>query len=90
MLQAAESVGAAEVLFEETVEYVKRRVQFGRTIGSFQAIKHRLADLHMEVEAMRVAAEYAALALGDEHGRRRRGGGDGGGLRRRHLRAPLW
>jgi alkylation response protein AidB-like acyl-CoA dehydrogenase len=65
VLQAAESVGAAEVLFEETVEYVKRRVQFGRAIGSFQAIKHRLAELHMEVEAMRVAAEYAALALGD-------------------------
>ncbi len=65
VLQAAESVGAADVLFDETVEYVKRRVQFGRTIGSFQAIKHRLADLHMEVEAMRVAAEYAALALGD-------------------------
>lgn len=66
VLQAAESVGAAEVLFEETVEYAKRRVQFGRTIGSFQAIKHRLADMHMEVEAMRVAAEYAALSLGDE------------------------
>jgi alkylation response protein AidB-like acyl-CoA dehydrogenase len=66
VLQAAESVGAAEVLFEETVEYAKRRVQFGRTIASFQAIKHRLADLHMEVEAMRVAAEYAALALGDD------------------------
>ena len=66
VLQAAESVGAAEVVFEETVEYANRRVQFGRTIGSFQAIKHRLADLYMEVEAMRVAAEYAALALGDD------------------------
>jgi alkylation response protein AidB-like acyl-CoA dehydrogenase len=65
ILQAAESVGAAEVLFEETVEYLKRRQQFGRTIASFQAIKHRLADLQMELEAMRVAAEYAALAYGD-------------------------
>jgi len=66
ILQAAESVGAAEVLFEETVEYLKKRQQFGRTIASFQAIKHRLADLQIELEAMRVAAEYAALAYGDE------------------------
>ena len=65
ILQAAESVGAAEVLFEETVEYLKRRQQFGRAIASFQAIKHRLADLQLELEAMRVAAEYAALAYGD-------------------------
>jgi alkylation response protein AidB-like acyl-CoA dehydrogenase len=65
VLQAAESVGAAEVLFEDTVDYLKKRVQFGRTIGSFQAIKHRLADLLLGLEAMRVAAHYAALALGD-------------------------
>jgi alkylation response protein AidB-like acyl-CoA dehydrogenase len=65
VLQAAESVGAAEVLFEETVEYAQKRVQFGRTIGSFQAIKHRLADLVMVLEAMRVATHYAALALDD-------------------------
>jgi alkylation response protein AidB-like acyl-CoA dehydrogenase len=65
VLQSAESVGAAELLFEETVDYAKRRVQFGRTIGSFQAIKHRFADLLMELEAMRAAAHYAALALGD-------------------------
>lgn len=66
VLQSAESVGAAEALFEETVEYAKRRVQFGRTIASFQAIKHRLANLYVTLEAMRVAAEYAALALGDD------------------------
>ena len=65
VLQSAESVGAAELLFEETVDYAKKRVQFGRTIGSFQAIKHRFADLLMELEAMRAAAHYAALALGD-------------------------
>jgi alkylation response protein AidB-like acyl-CoA dehydrogenase len=65
VLQAAESVGAAELLFEETVDYAKKRVQFGRTIGSFQAIKHRFADLLIELEAMRAAAHYAALALGD-------------------------
>jgi alkylation response protein AidB-like acyl-CoA dehydrogenase len=65
VLQAGESVGAAEAVFESTVEYAKKRVQFGRTIGSFQAIKHRLANLQVELEAMRVAAEYASLALGD-------------------------
>ena len=82
ILQAAESVGAAEVLFEETVEYLKKREQFGRTIASFQAIKHRLADLQIELEAMRVAAEYAALGLRRRVRGRGSGGRDGGRLRR--------
>jgi alkylation response protein AidB-like acyl-CoA dehydrogenase len=65
VLQAGESLGAAEYLFDLTVDYARKRVQFGRTIGSFQAIKHRLADLLIELEGMRVAVHYAALALGD-------------------------
>jgi alkylation response protein AidB-like acyl-CoA dehydrogenase len=65
VLQAAESVGAADLVFTSTVEYLKKRVQFGRTIGSFQAIKHRLADLLLDLEGMRAAAHYAALALSD-------------------------
>ena len=65
VLQAAESVGAADLVFTSTVEYLKKRVQFGRTIGSFQAIKHRLADLLRDLEGMRAAAHYAALALAD-------------------------
>ena len=65
VLQGAESVGAADLVFDSTVDYAKKRVQFGRTIGSFQAIKHRLADLLMELEGMRAAVHYAALALGD-------------------------
>jgi alkylation response protein AidB-like acyl-CoA dehydrogenase len=65
VLQAAESVGAADLVFTSTVEYLKKRVQFGRTIGSFQAIKHRLADLLLDLEGMRAAAHYAALALAD-------------------------
>jgi alkylation response protein AidB-like acyl-CoA dehydrogenase len=65
VLQSAESVGAADLVFDSTVDYAKKRVQFGRTIGSFQAIKHRLADLLMDLEGMRAAAHYAALALGD-------------------------
>jgi alkylation response protein AidB-like acyl-CoA dehydrogenase len=66
VLQAAESVGAADLVFTSTVEYLKKRVQFGRTIGSFQAIKHRLADLLRDLEGMRAAAHYAALALADD------------------------
>jgi alkylation response protein AidB-like acyl-CoA dehydrogenase len=65
ILQAAEIVGAADHLFEQTLDYAKERVQFGRPIGSFQAIKHRFADLKISLEAMRAAAYYAALALAD-------------------------
>jgi alkylation response protein AidB-like acyl-CoA dehydrogenase len=65
VLQAAESVGAADLVFTSTVEYLKKRVQFGRTIGSFQAIKHRLADLLLDLEGMRAAGHYGALALSD-------------------------
>jgi alkylation response protein AidB-like acyl-CoA dehydrogenase len=65
VLHAAESVGAADRLFETTVDYTKTRVQFGRPIGSFQALKHRMADMLLEVEGMRAATYYAALALSD-------------------------
>ncbi|MGW5849186.1 acyl-CoA dehydrogenase family protein [Streptomyces sp. NPDC055254] len=57
---AAEAVGAADRALERTVEYVRRREQFGRAIGSFQAVKHRLADLFVRVRAARSAAYYAA------------------------------
>ncbi|WP_432093802.1 acyl-CoA dehydrogenase family protein [Streptomyces sp. bgisy100] len=57
---AAEAVGAADAVFTATVEYVRRREQFGRPIGSFQAVQHRLADLHVRIEAARSAAYYAA------------------------------
>ena len=65
VLQSAEAVGAAEHVFESTVQYAKDRRQFGRVIGSFQAIKHRLADLLMELEGARAACWYAALAMAD-------------------------
>jgi alkylation response protein AidB-like acyl-CoA dehydrogenase len=58
---SAEQVGAAARILELTVEYSKLRVQFGRPIGSFQALKHRMADLHVLVEAAR-SASYAAVA----------------------------
>ena len=64
---AAEAVGGAEQILEMTTEYVKQRVQFGRPIGSFQALKHRLADMMVQVEAAKSAAWYAA-SVADEDG----------------------
>jgi alkylation response protein AidB-like acyl-CoA dehydrogenase len=57
---SAEQVGAASQALETTVEYSKVRHQFGRPIGSFQALKHRMADLHVLLEAARSAAYAAA------------------------------
>ncbi|MFE2876568.1 acyl-CoA dehydrogenase family protein [Streptomyces roseus] len=57
---AAEAVGAAGQALARTVEYVRGREQFGRPVGSFQAVKHRLADLYVQVQAARSAAYYAA------------------------------
>ena len=57
---ASEALGGAERVLEMTTAYAKERVQFGRPIGSFQAIKHRLADMMIEVEAAKSAAWYAA------------------------------
>ncbi|GHB43482.1 acyl-CoA dehydrogenase [Streptomyces cirratus] len=59
-LLAAEAVGAASQALSRTVEYVRQREQFGRAVGSFQAVKHRLADLYVQVQAARSAAYYAA------------------------------
>jgi alkylation response protein AidB-like acyl-CoA dehydrogenase len=63
---AAEQVGVASRALDMAVEYAKVRHQFGRPIGSFQAIKHLLADVLMEVESARAAAYYALLAA-DRH-----------------------
>lgn len=57
---AAEAVGTAEMALEMTTAFVKERVQFGRPVGSFQAVKHRLADMLVALEAARSAAWYAA------------------------------
>ncbi|MBL7492162.1 acyl-CoA dehydrogenase family protein [Frankia sp. AgB1.9] len=57
---AAEQAGGAEVALNMAVQYAKDRVQFGRQIGSFQAVKHRCADMLLEVESARSAAYYAA------------------------------
>ncbi len=57
---AAENVGIVDRLFEMTCEYTRSRQQFGRPIASYQAIKHRLADMFLDVERARSAARYAA------------------------------
>ena len=66
---AAEQVGGAQRVLNNSVEYAKTRVQFGRPIGSFQAIKHKCADMLLDVESAKSAAYYAAWAaqeLNDE------------------------
>ena len=66
---AAEQVGGAQMCLEMSVEYAKVRVQFGRPIGSFQAIKHKCADMLLEVESSKSAAYYAgwcAAEMNDE------------------------
>jgi alkylation response protein AidB-like acyl-CoA dehydrogenase len=63
VLVASDLVGIARKALTETVEYDKTRVQFGKPVGSFQAIKHDLADLHVMVTMAEHAATYAAYAL---------------------------
>ena len=60
---AAEQLGGAQRALDMAVGYAKTREQFGRAIGSFQAIKHRCADLLLEVECLRSAVRYAAAAV---------------------------
>lgn len=60
---AAEQVGGAQKCLDMAVEYAKQRRQFGRPIGSFQAIKHKCADMLVDLEAARSAAYYAAWAI---------------------------
>jgi alkylation response protein AidB-like acyl-CoA dehydrogenase len=62
---AVEAVGGARRCLDMTVEHLKTRVQFGRPIGSFQALKHRAADLAVELEAAASTAYYAAWAAAD-------------------------
>jgi alkylation response protein AidB-like acyl-CoA dehydrogenase len=63
---AGEQAGGARRVFDMTVEYVKTRIQFGRPIGGFQAIKHMAADLLIEVESASSAARHAAEQLADQ------------------------
>lgn len=60
---AHEMIGGAQHLFDSTLDYTKVRVQFGRPIGSFQALKHRCADLLLELEWAKAATQHAAFCL---------------------------
>lgn len=60
---AAEALGGAQACLDRTCEYAKEREQFGRAIGSFQAYKHRLADMMIEIEQARSAVYWAACAI---------------------------
>lgn len=66
-LLASEQLGVAQWCFDTTLAYAKERKQFGRAVGSFQALKHRLADVWLEVSSAAAAARYAAdtYARGD-------------------------
>ncbi|GAB10269.1 putative acyl-CoA dehydrogenase [Gordonia araii NBRC 100433] len=67
-LLAVEQVGAAGAALRMTVEYAKERKQFGRAIGSFQALKHRMADMYADVETARSIAYAAVDAVGTSEG----------------------
>jgi alkylation response protein AidB-like acyl-CoA dehydrogenase len=63
---AAEGLGLAQAALDRTVAYSRDRVQFGRAIGSFQAYKHRLADMMVEIEQARSAVYWAACAVDED------------------------
>ena len=69
---AAEAVGAMDKLFELTVDYMNTRKQFGVAIGTFQALRHRIADMKMQLELARSMSYYATLKLGEQPDVRRR------------------
>ena len=84
---ALEMVGTAQTIFDVTLEYAKQREQFGVPIGSFQAIKHKFADMMVSLERARATGYFAALTIAEDDARRtqRDVGREG---RRRRLPAP--
>jgi alkylation response protein AidB-like acyl-CoA dehydrogenase len=69
---AAEAVGAMDKLFELTTDYLNTRKQFGVPIGTFQALRHRIADMKMQLELARSMSYYATLKLAEPPAARRR------------------
>jgi alkylation response protein AidB-like acyl-CoA dehydrogenase len=65
-LLASEQLGVAEWCLETTVAYLKTRYQFGRLLGSYQALKHRVADLYVDISQARAVARYAAACAASE------------------------
>ncbi|SFS74418.1 acyl-CoA dehydrogenase family protein [Saccharopolyspora flava] len=68
MILGANMVGAARRAFDDTLDYVKQREQFGRPIGSFQALKHRIADMATEIECAQLLLYSVAAAIDREPG----------------------
>jgi alkylation response protein AidB-like acyl-CoA dehydrogenase len=66
-LQCAETVGATHAAYEMTLDYVKDRKAFGRPIGSYQALKHRLAEMLLWLESSKAATSAAVAAVQAEH-----------------------
>ncbi|KRD05263.1 acyl-CoA dehydrogenase [Mycobacterium sp. Root265] len=62
---AAQLIGAGQAMLDQSVAYAKQRTQFGRVIGSYQSIKHKLADVHIALELARPLVYGAALSLAD-------------------------
>ncbi|HUF84093.1 MAG TPA: acyl-CoA dehydrogenase, partial [Acidimicrobiia bacterium] len=67
---AIETVGTCQAIFDVTLEYAKQREQFGVPIGSFQAIKHKFADMLIVLERARATGYFAALTIAEDDGRR--------------------
>jgi alkylation response protein AidB-like acyl-CoA dehydrogenase len=67
---ACMTMGACRAIFEQTVEYAKVREQYGKPIGSFQALKHRMAEMYLAVERAASLAYYAALAIAEDDPKR--------------------
>ncbi len=70
MALAVETVGAAQAIFDITLAYAKQREQFGAPIGSFQAIKHKFADMLVALERARATSYFAALTIAEDDDRR--------------------
>ena len=68
---AAETVGTCAAILDRTIEYAKQREQFGVPIGSFQAVKHKLANDYLAVERARASVYFAALTIAEDDERRR-------------------
>ena len=69
---AVSIVGSCRRILDLTVAHVKQRVQFGKPVGSFQAVKHKAADMHIAIERARALAYFAALTLAEEDPRSHR------------------
>ncbi|MFD1815367.1 acyl-CoA dehydrogenase family protein [Rhodococcus gannanensis] len=66
-LLANEALGAAEAALDMAVEYAKQRVQFNRPIGSFQAVKHKCADMAISIDAAQATVMYASMCAGEDN-----------------------